>query len=101
MCVCFARTEKNLMLHLIHQASQKDKELVFSMAWCSLGICERSAWSASRPVVSWRFCGVVLLSGITSGPLAITGSVVVSKGHLLAALHILVVLHTLLSIQGL
>ena len=49
----------------------------------------------------WRFCGVVLLLGVTSGPLEITGSVLVSKGHLVAALHILVVLHTLLSIQGL
>ena len=35
----------------------------------------------------WHFCGVVLLLGITSGPLEITGS----KGHLVAALHILVV----------
>ena len=84
------------MLRLIHQASQKEKGLVFSMAWVS----EHSAWSASRPVALWHFCGVVLLSGITSGPLAITGSVLVSKGHLLAALHIHVVLRTLLSIQG-
>lgn len=42
----------------------------------------------------------VTVGHLTSGPLAITGSVLVSKGHLLAALHILVVLHTLLSILG-
>lgn len=76
------------MLRLIHQASQKDKELVFSMAWCYV----LAFVSVQHGLLAgqWR-CGVVLLLGITSGPLEITGSVLVSKGHLVAALHILVV----------
>lgn len=33
-----------------------NEELLCSVsAWRSLGICERSAWSASRPVVLWHF----------------------------------------------
>ena len=71
----------------------------FLNAWYSLGLCEHSAWSASRPVALWHFCGVVLLLGITLGPLAITGSVVDERGN--ACGIALACSFTLLSLQGL
>ena len=68
-----------------------DEELDLS-AWRSLGVCERSAWSASRPVALWRFPALRYCVGHNSWAFGDHWVSCSLKGAMRAPLHVLVVL---------